>query len=273
MIVRFENPFLFFEYSIFLKALIGSLLVGVICSIIGVYVYLKKISFIGAGLAHIAFAGISFGLMIGFSPMFCGFVFAFFSAVLLWSLSRKDRLTSDSTIGILFATSMGLAVFFLGLSGKYRSQALSYLFGSPLTIETVDVIFLMITALLLIFFVIYFYRDIYLTIFSEEIAKASGIPTEIITFFVTFFISVAVVSAMKAVGALLVFSLLVIPPAAAYENSNGLLKMLLLSVLFAVLSVFIGVLLSFSLDVPSGAMITIVSFLLFLLSYIKTLEN
>jgi len=271
--MEIANPFIFLKYGIFQKAIVASLLSGILCSVVGVYVYLRKMTFIGAGLAHIAFAGISFGLLIGYFPMFWGFIFTLFAAILVWFFSFRGKLTADSTVGILFATSMGLAVLFLGISGKYRSEALSYLFGSPLTTSLIDIFFLFIACVLLLTLLIYYYRDIYLTIFSEEIAKASGISTERITFIATFFISVAVISAMKAVGALLVFSLLVVPPAAAYEIAESFTGMIIFSVLFASFSIILGLFLSFLFDVPSGSMITLVAFVIFVLSYIKKMEG
>ncbi|OMH41169.1 metal ABC transporter permease [Desulfurobacterium indicum] len=267
--ISVENPLEFLKYGIFIKALIGSVLSGFICSIVGVYVFLRKMSFIGAGLAHIAFAGIAFGLLLGSFPLFWGFLFAFVASSAIWFLSYKGRLTFDATIGILFATSMGLAVLFLGISGKYRSEALYYLFGSPLMVESSDVWILAITAVLIAILTFSFYKEIYLTVFSEEIAKASGIPVEIVTFTATSFITVAVIGAMKAVGALLVFSLLVMPPASAYELTDSFGRMIVLSILFGLTSAFLGVILSLTFNVPSGSTITLVSFLLFLLSYIK----
>ncbi|SNR61961.1 metal ABC transporter permease [Desulfurobacterium atlanticum] len=267
--IEIANPFIFFKYGIFQKAIVASLLSGILCSIVGVYVYLRKMTFIGAGLAHIAFAGISFGLLVGYFPMLWGFIFTLLAAIMVWFFSYRGKLTADSTVGILFATSMGLAVFLLSISGKYRAEALSYLFGSPLTVNCIDIVFLFLTCVLLLILVVYYYRDIYLTIFSEEIAKASGISTEKITFVATFFISVAVVSAMKAVGALLVFSLIVVPPAAAYEIAESFTGMILFSVLFASFSVVLGLFFSFFFNVPSGSMITFVAFAVFVLSYIK----
>ncbi|WP_022846575.1 metal ABC transporter permease [Desulfurobacterium sp.] len=267
--ISVENPLEFFRYGVFIKALIGSVLSGFLCSLVGVYVFLRNMSFIGAGLAHIAFAGIAFGLLIGNFPLLWGFIFAFMASSAIWFLNYKGRLTFDATIGVLFATSMGLAVLFLGISGKYRSEALSYLFGSPLMVESSDVWILALTAIVITVLTVLFYKELYLTVFSEEIAKASGVPVEVITFAATSFITIAVVGAMKAVGALLVFSLLVMPPAAAYEIVNSFKEMIVLSVVFGLFSAFSGMFFSLMFNVPSGSTITLVSFAIFLLSYIK----
>ncbi|WP_457567542.1 metal ABC transporter permease [Desulfurobacterium sp.] len=267
--ITVENPLEFLRYGIFVRALAGAVLSGVICSLVGVYVFLRKMSFIGAGLAHIAFAGIAFGLFLGSFPLLWGFIFAFVASSAIWFFGYRGRLTFDATIGILFATSMGLAVLFLGISGKYKSEALSYLFGSPLMVGSVDVSVLALTAAILVTVSVLFYKELYLTVFSEEIAKASGIPVEKITFVAMTFITVAVVGAMKAVGALLVFSLLVMPPASAYEVAGSFDKMLMVSVVFGFIAAFLGVFLSLTFNIPSGSTITLVSFLLFLLSYAK----
>ncbi len=257
----------YLNYDIFRCSLSVSLLSGIVCSAVGVYVYLKKMSFIGAGLAHVAFAGIAFGLLLGFYPMLWAFSFALFSAVLIWFFSQNGKLTYDATIGILFSTSMGLAVIFLGFSGKYRSEALSYLFGSPLLASWKDALMLLFILAFLLSMIFLYRRELFLVIFSQEIAKASGIEVEALTLTLNVLIALSVVASMKAVGAILVFSLLIVPPASAYLLCRSLNSMFVLSVLFGITSALLGTFLSFLLDLPSGATITLVSFVIFILAY------
>ncbi len=262
------NPLIFLSYGFAQKALFASLLSGFLCSLIGTYVVLRKMAFVGAGLAHIAFAGISLGLLIGVYPVGVGLAFSIAASAAIWYLSYRGKVHYDITIGILFSTSMGLAILFMGLSGKYRSSALSYLFGSPLTVNNGDIAILILTAAVAGAVYTFYWKEIYLTTFSEEIAKASGYRTELITFTASMITTVSVVMSMKAVGAILVFSLLVIPPASAYMVSKSYFRMVLLSIIFGVSSSVIGTLISFSIDVPSGAAITLTSFTLFLITYI-----
>ncbi len=264
-----SNPFLFLGYDFGVRALVASILSGFVCSAVGSYVVLRKMSFAGAGLSHVAFSGVAFGFLIGLSPILTALLFTLSAAAVVWYLSRKG-LHFDVGMGVLFATSMALAVLFLSLSNAYGASVLSYLFGSPLSVETQDLLILLVLTVLISLFFTFLWREIYLITFSEEIAKASGYRVELITFLMNLLIATVVTFSLKAVGALLVFSLLVVPSASAFRLSKSYGQYFTLSLLFGVLSGFLGMLTSFALDAPSGATITLVSFLIFLLSAVKS---
>jgi zinc transport system permease protein len=264
--MEIHNPFVYLSYGFGIKALLASVLSGIICSAIGSYVVLKRMAFVGAGLSHIAFAGVSFGLFAGISPLVSSLIFTLISAISIWYFRTKKKVNYDTTLGILFATSMALAVIFLSLSGSYSSEALSYLFGSPLTAENSDIFLLLTVALITLVFFFFFWKEIYLTAFSEDIAKASGFSVELITFVLSLLIAFATTLSIKAVGSILVFSLLVMPAASAFKVARNYTSFFFLSLLFGFLSSFIGILISFLIDIPSGAAITFVSFLIFVVS-------
>ena len=264
-----SNPLLFLSYDFGVKALLASLLSGFVCSAVGSYVVLRKMSFAGAGLSHVAFAGVALGFLIGVSPILTALLSTLLASAVIWYLSRKG-FHFDVGMGVLFATSMALAVLFLSLSNTYGASVLSYLFGSPLSVEFQDLVVLLVLTLTVSLFFALLWREIYLISFSEEIAKASGYRVELITLLLNLLVAAVVTFSLKAVGALLVFSLLVVPSASAFRLSKSYSQYFFLSVLFGVLSGFIGMLISFSLDAPSGATITLVSFLIFLLSALKS---
>ncbi len=267
--MELANPLSYLHYSFGVKALLSAVLSGVVCSAVGTHVVLRNMSFVGAGISHVAFAGIAFGFLVGGSPVLWAMVFSLTAGLLLWYLGVRRDVHYDITIGVLFAVSMGLAVVFLSFSNKYSSSALSYLFGSPLSAETTDIVLLLATLLFVVLFYGLFWRDIYMVTFSQDMAKASGYNVDFITFCTAVLISVVVTLSIKAVGALLVFSLLVMPPASAYRLSRSYGEFFALSVLFGALSSLAGIFLSFAVDVPSGASITLASFLIFAFSLFK----
>jgi len=267
-----QNPLLYLSYGFGVKALVSAILTGLTCSAVGSYVVLRKMSFAGAGLAHVALAGVSFGIFAGINPTLTALLFTLLSSVLIWFFQLKRGLHFDATMGALFATSVALAVIFLSLSGAYGSSALAYLFGSPLSATDLDLILLGVTAIAVFIFYLVFWREIYLITFSQEIAKASGYKVELITFLMSLLIAFVVTFSLKAVGALLVFSLLVMPAASAFRLARGYFKFFALTVLFGFLSSALGILVSFALDAPSGATITIISFLIFLFTYMVAAE-
>jgi len=261
-----HNPLLYLSYGFGVKALISAVLTGLACSAVGSYVVLRKMSFAGAGLAHVALAGVAFGIFVGVNPTLSALLWTLLSSVLIWFFQIKRGLHFDATMGALFATSVALAVVFLSLSGAYGSSALAYLFGSPLSATDLDVALLGFTALAVFAFYLFFWREIYLITFSQEIAKASGYKVELITFLMSLLIGAVVTFSLKAVGALLVFSLLVMPAASAFRVARGYFHFFALTLFFGFISSFVGIMASFALDAPSGATITLVSFLIFLFS-------
>ncbi|WP_163327790.1 metal ABC transporter permease [Desulfurobacterium thermolithotrophum] len=267
--MELHNPFIYLNYDFGIKAVFSAVLSGLICSAIGTYIILRKMSFIGAGLSHVAFAGIAFGFFIGSSPTLWALVFTLTSGIVIWYLSIKKKIHYDTTLGILFAASMGLAVMFLSLSNNYGSEALSYLFGSPLIVSNFDILLLILIAFLTFLFYMFFWREIYLITFSEDIAKASSYNVELVTFLAFLVMSFAVTLSIKAVGALLVFSLLVMPAASAFKLTKNYNSFFFLSVFFGFASSFLGVFLSFIFDIPSGAAITLSSFFIFLTSLLR----
>jgi len=264
-----HNPLLYLSYDFGLKALISAVLTGLACSAVGSYVVLRKMSFAGAGLAHVALAGVAFGIFSGVNPTLTALLFTLLSSVLIWFFQTKRGLHFDATMGALFATSVALAVIFLSLSGAYGSSALAYLFGSPLGVSGSDLLLLGATSLAVFLFYLFFWREIYLIAFSQEIAKASGYKVELITFLMSLLIGIVITLSLKAVGALLVFSLLVMPAASAFRLAKGYFHFFALTVLFGFLSSFFGIFVSFALDAPSGATITLISFLIFLFSLFR----
>ncbi|WP_456456213.1 metal ABC transporter permease [Thermovibrio sp.] len=259
-----HNPLLYLSYSFGVKALISAILTGAVCSLISPYIFLRKMAFAGAGLAHVALSGIAFGILIGSSPSVWAFIFTALASVAIWYLQTKENYHFDITMGIMFATSVALAVIFLSLSNSYGSSALSYLFGSPLGVEDKDIMALLAVLAATAAFYLFFWREVYLITFSYEIAKASGYKVELITFLMSLLISAVITVSIKAVGALLVFSLLVMPSASAFKLSKGYFHFFLLSLFFGLTASTLGILASFTLDAPPGATITIVSFLLFI---------
>ncbi|MEO2082865.1 MAG: metal ABC transporter permease, partial [Desulfurobacteriaceae bacterium] len=133
-----HNPFDYLQYDFGVKGVLSALLAGITCSALGTSIVLRKMAFAGAGISHVAFAGVALGFLLGISPIFSALLLSLLVSVVLWYLQVKKGLHFDVTMGVLFSASMGLAVIALSLSGAYGSQALSYLFGSPLLVSGID---------------------------------------------------------------------------------------------------------------------------------------
>ncbi|HOL22330.1 MAG TPA: metal ABC transporter permease [bacterium] len=254
------------HFVFFQKALIAALLAGIACGIAGVWIVTMRISFIGVAISHSAFAGALLGLVLGKPVIPFAFLFSFLACAVLGPLSDKGQLHPDTSIGIIFSSTLGLAFLFMGILPEAKSQALNLLWGSILTTDSVDIILLLITTILITITTILFYKELQSVIFNREMAKASGIAATIF-FYILLFLTGATISAtLKAVGGLLVFALIVNPAASAYQITYSMKKMYILSSLFGILSGWGGLFLAARFNLPAGASIVIVSTVIFIFS-------
>ena len=255
--------FLFFQ-----KAVVSCLLVGISCGLVGVWVLIMKISFIGVAISHAAFAGALLALLLGKPIVSFAFLFSLGAAGILGPLSDRGQLHPETSIGIIFSTTLGLSFLFMGLLPEAKSQALNLLWGSILTLEFSDILILFLTTFFTLAATIIFFKEIQAVIFNRELAKAVGISATLF-FYLTLFLSGSVVtSCLKSVGGLLVFSLIINPAASAYQITYSLKKMYILSCVFGIISGLIGLFISTILNLPVGASIVLVSSLIFLVSNI-----
>ncbi|RKZ04929.1 MAG: metal ABC transporter permease [Candidatus Hydrothermota bacterium] len=256
------------KLGIIQRALFASLLVGLLLPLSGSFAVVRKSAFLGAGVAHIAFSGVAFGLMISSPPILWAFIFSVLASVLIWHGGKSKRMDYDLSIGILFSLAMALGILFLGISKKYGSEALGYLFGNILTTTKGDLYTLGFLLFLLLLFYLAFYKELFFMSFNEELAEASGINVSLFSLLLLLSMTFSVVASLKAVGALLVFGLLVMPAAAAYQLTYDFKKMIALSLLFGLISSVGGIAFSIFIDVPSGATVVILAFVIFLLAFL-----
>jgi len=257
-----------FAYEFMRRALIASFIVGSLCALVGVFVILKGLSFMGAGIAHSAFAGVTLGLLTGINPYIFSIIFGVTSAIIIGIVGEKGKFKLDIPIGIIFSFTMALAILFIGLLNKYDSRVMSYLFGDILSVKWVDIIIVGIVTVVSILFFFLFYKEIKFVIFDKELASISGIPANFIFYGFLILIALTVVTSMKAVGVILVFAQIVTPAAAAYQLTHKFWQIVVLSVIFGILSSFIGLIASYYLNIPSGASIVITVTSIFILSII-----
>ena len=255
------------QYQFMQNALIAGLLAAVACGIIGVYVVVKKITFISGGIAHASFGGIGLGYLAGISPVLGALFFALASALGMGYVTRKTRLPEDTIIGILWAMGMALGIIFIGLAPGYAPDLFSYLFGNILTVPSSDLILMLVLDIAIIGVVALFFKEFLSLSFDEEYSTVVGIPVEALYMLLLCMIALTVVVLLRVVGMILVLALLTIPAALAKRFTHNLLKMMLLATAFGIIFTFIGLWLSYELDLASGATIVLVGGATLFLSY------
>lgn len=250
-------------YGFMQRALAASVIVGTLCAVIGVFVILRGLAFVGAGTAHAAFAGVTLGYLIDLNPMVMAMVFGLGTIWIVQALNERSRTAYDVSVGIFYAASMALAIFFIGLMHTYNSEVYGYLFGSILSVTSSEIRIIGLLGAVALACIALFFKELHFIAFDQEMAEASGIPATRIFFLLLTLVGVTVVVALKAVGALLVFALLIIPAAAAYQLARRLWTMILCAVGLGLTSTIGGLLLSYAYDLPSGSTITLLATALF----------
>lgn len=253
-------------YSFMVYAWLAAILTGIACSLIGVIVVTMGISFIGVCMSHAAFAGALAGIILHINPAISSFIFCFIVAGILGPLSDKGEIKADTSLGIVFSSSLGLSFLLLPLIPGSKSEGLRFLWGNILTVSNNDLLILGIVCAITLIFIIAFFKEIHLLIFNRIIAMASGIFAKEIYYLILFLCGAAITASIKAVGGLLVFALIVNPAAAAYQITYDLKKMFLLSCSFGIVSGCLGLLIAFLLNIPAGAPIALSSAIIFILA-------
>ena len=255
----------FLTYKFLQNAILASFLGGISCSLIGVFVITMEIPFLGIAMSHSAFAGAILGLLIGVSPFLMALIFCFFTAILIGPLSDRAEFNPDTAVGIIFSVMIGVAFLLLAMIPGPKTEALSLIWGSILTITRRDVVLMAIILGIVVLFITLFFKEIQAIIFNREIARSVGIPERPI-YYGILFLSGAVISAnLNTIGGLLIFSLIINPAASAYQLTYNLKKMFLLSSCFGVFSCLLGLFFSSLFNMPAGAVIIISSSIIFLI--------
>ena len=251
------------QYAFMQRALIGGTVVGLVTALIGVYVVLKGMSFIGTGVAHAALGGVALGLWLGVHPLLSAMGFCVLVAWGIGAVSRKGALKEDTAVGIFFAAAMALGVLLFSLRQGYEQDLMSYLFGSILAIRATDLAVVLAVGAVVVLTVFLLYKEFLFITFDPEMARVTGVPEGPLYYLLLTLVALTVVAAIKVVGIVLVSALLVTPAATAYRWTRDFGVMMALAVVFSVLSVVIGLWLSALWDLPSGATIVLLSTVLF----------
>lgn len=253
-------------YGFAQRALAGGVIIALLCSLISFFVVVKRLAFVGMGVSHAAFGGVAIGLAAGIDPMLSAGGFCATIALGIGWFSRKGRIHEDTVIGILFAAAMALGVVLVRLAGAYNLDLMSYLFGSILALSWTDVLVIAAVAVPAAVFIVLFFKELLFVSFDEETATASGLAVRSVYYGLLVTMALTVVVSIKLVGIILVSALLVIPGATGMQLFRNYRGALVSALIVGVASVALGLYLSFTFDVASGAAIVLVLFAAFLVS-------
>lgn len=254
-----DNLQLLFDSPLVLISLLGSILCGICCGCIGVYVSLKKINYLCSGVTHASFSGLGLAFFLGLPPQLFFIPATIISSLLIGLLGEDKKNNHDSIIGIIWSFGMAIGIFFTSLTQGYTPELSQYLFGNITFLTPLDLLIFSLWVLFLIASFFTFHRSFLFIAFDKEYAKSCGFPVLLMELFLFTLIGVSLAFMVQMIGIVLVVSLVVIPPALVIPYANSLFSAIIYSSLFAVFSFVIGFIFSFFYDIPLGSSVTLVS--------------
>jgi len=255
-----------FEFGFMQRALVGGVLVAAICALVGTYVVLRGLAFVGDALAHAAFPGVVIAYLLKGNIYLGALLFALATALGIGLVSGRGRVSHDTAIGILFAGAFALGVLLMSMIRGYSVDLFSFLFGNVLGISERELWLVAFLGGVVVLTITVCYKELLLLSFDPTVAEAMGYPIRAFNYLLLALIAVTIVISIQTVGIILVVALLVTPSATAYLLTERFFRMMLLGPLLAVLAAVIGLYLSYYLNVASGAAIVLVSTCVFFLA-------
>lgn len=243
-------------YSFMQRALISGIAIALLCSVVGLFLVLRRYSLFGDAVAHSSFGGIALGLLVGIYPMWTAYIISLASAFVITRIKQKFDISGEASVAILLSSGIAIGLILISLSGGFNLDIFSFLFGSILLISAEDTILILGLTGGILIIILLLYRELIYSTFNEEQAKVSGIPVEKINYLIVFIAGITVVTSIQLVGILLISALFVIPNVTAILYGRSFKQTTLLSITFAVSSVIVGILISYLFDItPSGGIV------------------
>jgi ABC-type Mn2+/Zn2+ transport system permease subunit len=260
-----------FEFEFFINGLAVATLAGALCGLVGVYVVLKGMSYIGHGLSHAIFGGFAASALLGINFFLGAGAWGFASAMMINGVTRRRRaIGSDAAIGVITTASFAIGLALITRYGSGGKNPDALLFGQILGVSDADVLALAIVTVATALIVFLCYRPLLFSTFDPEVAEVSGVPTARVDALFTLVLAASILTTMNVLGVTLVAATLVIPAVVARMLTDSFGRMLVLATIIGALCGFVGMNLSYHLDIPSGPMIVLTGSALFAVVFAAT---
>ncbi len=245
------------QYEFMQRALIAGIAISISCSLIGLFLILKRFSLFGDAMSHVAFGGIALGLFLKSNPIWVSLIVSIIGALAIIKLNSSKRIYSDSSISVLLSLGLAMGLVLISLSGGFSIDITSYLFGSILLVNIEETLSTILLSVIVIAFIILFYKKLVYLVFNEEQALVNGINTVVLNILFITLATIAIVMSIRLIGVLMVSSLLIIPNVSSLLLGYGFKKTILLSICFSLTSVILGIILAYEWNITPSGMIVI----------------
>lgn len=255
------------KYEFLQYALITSVIVGIVSGVIGSFIILRGMSLMGDAISHAVLPGVAMSYMLGANYMIGASLFGILAAGLIGFVTQKSKLKNDTAIGIVFSSFFALGIIMISLA-ESSTDLYHILFGNVLAVRPSDMYTTLGVAVVVILFVIIFYKELLVSSFDPTMAKAYGLKVQVIHYALMFFLTLVAVSSLQTVGTVLVVAMLITPAATAFLLTDKLSVMIVIASSIGVISAVIGLLFSYTYNLASGATIVLTTVVFFIIAFI-----
>ncbi|MDI0273794.1 metal ABC transporter permease [Bacillus safensis] len=256
-----------FEYAFLQKALFTSVMVGIICGVIGCFIILRGMALMGDAISHAVLPGVAISYMLGINFFFGAVLTGVLTAIGIGYVSQNSRIKNDSAIGIVFTAFFSIGIILITFL-KSSSDLYHILFGNVLAVRSSDMWITLGIGIFILLAVIVFYKELLISSFDPVISSVYGLPNRMIHYFLMTLLTLVTVASLQTVGIILVVAMLITPAATAYLLTDRLWIMIYLSAFFGAVSAVVGLGLSFTYNLSSGASIVLIATILFGSSFV-----
>lgn len=267
MIATLFEPF---GYSFFNNGLAVATLAGALCGLLGVFVVLRGMSYIGHGLSHAVFGGAAASAVVGINYFIGAGIWAVVSGVLIGRIARRRIIGADAAIGVVTTASFAIGLALLNRFGQAKKSIEAVLFGSVLGVQPADIWAVAIVAVLVGLLIVAFYRRLLFATFDPDVAQVTGVKVAWVEALVMMMLSLTILVTMRVIGTLLISALLVIPAATSRMLTNSFARMLWISPVLGAVSGFVGMNAAYHLDTSASATVILVAAIGFVVVYAAT---
>ena len=261
------------HYEFLQNAFFSGLLIGLIAPLLGVFIVVRRLSLIADALSHVTLAGIAGSLYLSqtfvglalLNPIYLGIVASVGGSMLIEQLRRLYKHYEELAIPIIMSAGLGISAILISLASGFNTDLMSYLFGSVSAVSRQDLWIVVGVAIIVVLFLLLFFKELFVLSFDEEYAKASGLPAKTVHLLFMIVVALVIAASMRIVGILLVSSLVTLPVAAAMRLAKGFKQAIILSIVFGELSVIIGLVSAFYLNLAPGGTIVVTSIFILLI--------
>jgi zinc transport system permease protein len=247
------------QYSFMQRALLSGVIIAVTCSVVGLFLVLRRQSLFGDALSHAAFGGIAVGLFTNTYPIWTALVVSVLASLGVTKLRQSTKIPPDAAVAVMMSSGLAMGIVLIGLAGGFSLDLESFLFGSILLISMQDQVMILLLSAVILVIIFRLYKQLLYITFNEDQARVSGINVTRLNYLFIVLASLAVISSLRLVGVLLISSLIVIPNITAMTFGKGFKKTALISIMIAVSSVLGGIVISYIMNLAPGGTIVIFS--------------